>query len=530
MTGLGFNENDLNQMKEKGISRDEVLSQLERFKKGFSFFRLNRACTPGDGIHVFQSSDIEPLIKVHSETAQAGRVMKFVPASGAASRMFKSLLQFYHPDRLNDKTPSQKRSKKEGPEYQAFLRCMKNIKRFAFYDALKTAMSKDSLDIESLLAREQYQPIVAYILTGQGLDLMDLPKGLIPFHLYHDHTRTPFEEQMLEGATYARDEKGVVHLHFTVSADHKDAIRDYLDKTRDRYESGGVKYDFAFSVQKPSTDTIATDTNNEPFRGRDGKLLFRPGGHGALLENLKDLEGDIIFIKNIDNVVPDRLKPETILNKKVLGGYLVFIQNKVFEYLHVLTEEDVNTQKLGKIMEFSRDKLSIFLPEALTRGPKEEKIHYLAKKLNRPLRVCGMVRNEGEPGGGPFWVEGADKALSCQIVESHQVDMASDEQRTVWESSTHFNPVDLVCGVRDFRGEPFDLLDFADPDTGFISKKSQEGRELKALELPGLWNGAMADWNTIFVEVPLITFNPVKTILDLLRKEHQPGKALPDKE
>jgi hypothetical protein len=196
----------------------------------------------------------------------------------------------------------------------------------------------------------------------------------------------------------------------------------------------------------------------------------------------------------------------------------------------VLTEEDVNTQKLGKIMEFSRDKLSIFLPEALTRGPKEEKIHYLAKKLNRPLRVCGMVRNEGEPGGGPFWVEGADKALSCQIVESNQVDMTSGEQRALWESSTHFNPVDLVCGVRDFRGEPFDLLDFADPDTGFISKKSQEGRELKALELPGLWNGAMADWNTIFVEVPLITFNPVKTILDLLRKEHQPGKALPDKE
>jgi hypothetical protein len=229
-------------------------------------------------------------------------------------------------------------------------------------------------------------------------------------------------------------------------------------------------------------------------------------------------------------VVPDGLKPETILNKKVLGGYLVFIQNKVFEYLRALMEEDVNAQKLGKIMEFSRDKLSIFLPEALNRGPKEEKIHYLVKKLNRPLRVCGMVRNEGEPGGGPFWVEGVDKTLSCQIVESNQVDMASGEQRAVWESSTHFNPVDLVCGVRDYKGEPFDLLDFTDPETGFISKKSQEGRELKALELPGLWNGAMADWNTIFVEVPLITFNPVKTILDLLREEHQPGKTLPEKE
>jgi hypothetical protein len=527
MAGLGFNENDLNQLKEKGISRDEVLSQLEQFRKGFPFFVLNRPCTPGDGLHVLQSSEIETLIKIHSEAAQAGRIMKFVPASGAASRMFKSLLQFYHPDRPIDNTPSQKRSEKEGPDYQDFLRCMKNMERFAFYDALKTEMSKDSLDIESLLAQKRYEPIVGYILTRQGLGLMGLPKGLIPFHLYHDHARTPFEEQMVEGATYARNGKGVVRLHFTVSAEQKNTIRDYLDNIRGRYKSEGIEYDLAFSVQKPSTDTIAVDTDNKPFRGRDGRLLFRPGGHGALLENLKDLDEDIIFIKNIDNVVPDRLKPETILYKKVLSGYLVFIQNKVFEYLHALTEEDVSTQKLEKVKEFAEDKLSVFLPEALNRGPKEEKIRYLVKKLNRPLRVCGMVRNEGEPGGGPFWVEGANKTLSCQIVESNQVDMASDEQRAVWESSTHFNPVDLVCGVRDSRGEPFDLFDFTNPDTGFISKKSHEGRELKALELPGLWNGAMADWNTIFVEVPLITFNPVKTILDLLRKEHQPGKTLP---
>jgi hypothetical protein len=530
MSGLGFNESDLNQMREMGISQDMVFSQLERFKKGFPFFRLNRPCTLGDGIHVLQSADIEPLIKVHSESARAGRTMKFVPASGAASRMFKSHLQFTHPDRPVDKTQSQNGSNKEGPVYQDFLRCMKDIKQFAFYDALKTAMSKDDLDIENLLTGEQYEPILAYILTGRGLGLAGLPKGLIPFHLYPDHTRTPFEEQMVEGEAYAKDGKGVVHLHFTVSADHKKAIKAYLDKIRDRYESGGVKYDLAFSVQKPSTDTIAADKDDRPFRGRDGRLLFRPGGHGALLENLKDIEGDIIFIKNIDNVVPDSLKPGTILNKKALGGYLVFIQKKAFEYLHVLLEGNVDVQKLGNIMEFARDKLSIFLPEELGRRPKEEKINYLVKKLNRPLRVCGMVRNEGEPGGGPFWVEGADKTLSCQIVESNQVNMTSGEQRVIWESSTHFNPVDLVCGVHDFKGRPFDLMDFTDPDTGFISNKSHEGRELKALELPGLWNGAMADWNTIFIEVPLITFNPVKTILDLLRKEHQPGKLLPEKE
>jgi hypothetical protein len=524
MSGLEFNENDLSQMREMGISQEKVSSQLERFKKGFPFLKLNRPCTVGDGIHLLQNSDIERLIKAHSDSAHAGRAMKFVPASGAASRMFESLLQFYHPDRLIDRTPSQNGSKKEDPEYKAFLRCMKNIERFAFYDALKKTMSRDGLEIKSLLTREQYEPILEYILTEKGLDLAGLPKGLIPFHLYPDHTRTPFEEQMVEGAKYAQDEKGVVHLHFTVSADHIHVINDYLKKIRRRYESGDVKYDLTFSVQKPSTDTIAADKNNRPFKGNNGKLLFRPGGHGALLGNINELEGDIIFIKNIDNVVPDRLKPETILNKKILAGYLVVIQKKVFEYLHELLEGDANVEKLGTIMEFAREELSIFLPEILERGSKEEKIHYLLKKLNRPLRVCGMVRNEGEPGGGPFWVEGEDKPLSCQIVESNQVDMTSDEQRAIWESSTHFNPVDLVCGVRDFRGEPFDLSEFIDPDTGIISNKSHEGRELKALELPGLWNGAMADWNTIFVEVPLITFNPVKTILDLLRKEHQPDK------
>jgi hypothetical protein len=242
-----------------------------------------------------------------------------------------------------------------------------------------------------------------------------------------------------------------------------------------------------------------------------------------LLENLYDLQGDLVFIKNIDNVVPDRLKPETILYKKALGGYLVSIQKRIFEHLHGLLEETVTAETLDEISRFARDNLSVYLPETLERGPKEERIRYLAGKLNRPLRVCGMVKNEGEPGGGPFWVEGADKTLSCQIVESNQVDMASDEQRAIWESSTHFNPVDLVCGVRDFKGRPFDLTDFSDPETGFISVKSHEGRELKALELPGLWNGAMARWNTIFVEVPLITFNPVKTVLDLLRKGPQPG-------
>ena len=523
MPGSEFNESDLAQMKAKGISPDTVTSQLERFKKGFPFLKLKRPCTLGDGIRVLESPEVEALLKAHTESARAGRTMKFVPASGAASRMFKSVLKFYHPATRNkERVPTA--AEKQDPDYPAFLQCVKEVRRFAFFDALKKAMSENGLEIEGLLKREQYQPVLKYLLTKRGLNLADLPKGLIPFHHYPDHPRTPFEEQMVEGASYVQDRDGLVRLHFTVPADYQTAIEEHFDKVRDRYENGGTVFDPAFSIQKTSTDTIGVDMDNRPFRDKDGRLLFRPGGHGALLENLSEIQGDVVFIKNIDNVVPDRLKPETILYKKVLGGYLVVMQQKIFEYLHHLLEETVTEEAFEEMSSFAKDPLAIQFPEALERRPKEEKIRYLAGKLNRPLRVCGMVKNQWEPGGGPFWVEGADKTLSCQIVESNQVDMAVDEQRAVWESSTHFNPVDLVCGVRDFKGRLFDLKHFSDPETGLISVKSHEGRELKAIELPGLWNGAMARWNTIFIEVPLITFNPVKTVLDLLRKEHQPGQ------
>lgn len=523
MSGFEFNESDLKQMKERGISQEKVFSQLGRFKKGFPFLKLNRPCTLGDGIHVLENTDIEKSIEAHSESALAGRTMKFVPASGAASRMFKTLLRFYDPDRSTSERQAQTETEKQDPEYQAFLRCMKNIDRFAFYDALKQAMSRDGLDIHGFVTQKRYETLLEYMLTPKGLDLTGLPKGLILFHQYPDQTRTPFEEQMVEGAAYAKDGKGVVPLHFTVSETHKKIIKDYVNNVRGRYESNGVAYDITYSVQKTATDTIGADKDNAPFRAKNGRLIFRPGGHGALLENLGELNGDIIFIKNIDNVVPDRLKPDTILHKRALGGYLVILQKKIFEYLHELVEGDVRTEKFREIVQFAKDKLSIVFPETLQRRTKEEKIQFFVKKLNRPLRVCGMVKNEGEPGGGPFWVEGANKTLSCQIVESSQVNMTSDEQRNLWEASTHFNPVDLVCGVRDYWGRPFKLSDFADPDTGSISIKSHEGRELKALELPGLWNGGMAHWITIFIEVPLITFNPVKTVLDLLRSEHQPG-------
>ena len=326
----------------------------------------------------------------------------------------------------------------------------------------------------------------------------------------------------MEAADYLKDEKGTCCLHFTVSPEHKQSFEALLESTKSRYEEGyGVRFHVDFSVQEKSTDTIAVDLENKPFRLNDGTLLFRPGGHGALIENLNDLKGDIIFIKNIDNVVPDRLKGHTFLWKKVIGGLLIQIQQKIFTYLERLSEGPVDEALLGEAFEFAQNDLCITPPRNQELTSDQAKQDFLLRMFYRPLRVCGMVRNVGEPGGGPFWVEAEDGSLSLQIVESAQVDPRSEQQQSILRSSTHFNPVDIVCGVRDWQGNPFDLRRFVDPDAVFISNKSKDGRDLKALELPGLWNGAMSYWNTIFVEVPLITFNPVKTIIDLLRKEHQ---------
>jgi len=384
-------------------------------------------------------------------------------------------------------------------------------------------MAKDGLDIEALITEGRYKEILEYTLKPKGLNYADFPKGLIRFHRYPERSRTPFEEHLFEAAAYTLDRNMVARVHFTVPAEYEELIKEHIENVRGYYEASGVKYEVTFSTQNPSTDKIAVGLDNKPFRDSNGRLVFRPAGHGALLDNLNDLRGDIVFIKNIDNVVPDRLKHETYIYKKALGGYLVELQRDIFRYLERLTSGNVSWQLITQVFEFVRYELSTIPPEAVEkRGSREEKINFLISKLNRPLRVCGMVKNEGEPGGGPFWVRHEDGTLSLQIVESSQVDMESSGQRAIWESSTHFNPVDLVCGVRDHLGNPFDLKRFTDPNTGFISIKSMDGRELKTLELPGLWNGAMANWNTVFIEVPLITFNPVKTVFDLLRKEHQP--------
>ncbi len=522
MAELALSDEDVEQIEARGMTPEQVISQLETFRNGFSYTRLLRPCTVGDGIEVLQEADLARLNETLPAAALAGRVMKFVPASGAATRMFKSLIAFNNRYDQIDENEGRTEAEKNEPDHGAYVAFVEGIKKFAFYDDLESAMSRDRLDTEALISKREYRPILEYVLSPKGLDLSRIPKGLIKFHSYPETSRTAFEEQLVEATGYTTDNNKLARVHFTVSPGHEATVKEHLRRIRDNYEKSGVRFEPTFSVQKPSTDTVATELDNRPFRGKDGRLVFRPGGHGALLEDLNELRGDLVFIKNIDNVVPDRLKQETYIFKKALGGHLIELQKEIFGCIERFSTRDPGDRYIEETFGFIRDRLSIIPPEGVEQGSREDRIAYLVSRLNRPLRVCGMVKNEGEPGGGPFWVEHADKSTSVQIVESSQVDMESAEQRGVWESSTHFNPVDLVCGVRDYMGKPFDLMKFVDPGSGFISVKSKEGRELKALELPGLWNGSMAYWNTVFVEVPIRTFNPVKTILDLLRKEHQP--------
>jgi len=522
MCDLVFDKEDIKQIKSRGLTLQKVISQIETIKKGIPFINLLRPCTISDGITAIEKSDLHRLVEIYSQAALSGRVMKFIPASGASSRMFKSLLSFYDRYENIDLKHISEKADKGDSDYITFYQFIRGIRQLPFYQDLKEVMLKNDLDIEDLISNGQYKEILENILTSKGLNYANIPKGLIKFHRYTNHSRTPFEEHVVVAALYKLDRNGVTRVHFTVSPVHLDTIKEHTARFLSRYENSGVKYEITFSTQKPSTDTIAVDLENKPFRDKEGRLVFRPGGHGALLENLNDIKGDIIFIKNIDNVVPDQIKQDIKIYTKAIGGYLINWQNEIFGYLERLSRRDVDEQLLKKMSEFARYQLSIIPPEGLVQSSKDERVNFLFSRFNRPLRVCGMVKNDGEQGGAPFWVKHEDNTLSLQIVESSQVNLESDEQRAIWESATHFNPVDLVCGVRDYLGKPFNLLDFTDPDTGFISIKSHEGRELKTLEMPGLWNGGMAKWNTVFVEVPKIVFNPVKTALDLLRERHQP--------
>ncbi len=519
---FSFSESDRRQMQSLGITEDMVMSQIELFRRSSSYLRLTKPCTPVSGVRRIPLKDISNYLKLHEKGARAGRFQKFVPASGAATRMFQSLLQIYNMPHYLECDELHRRVEQGVSVACDFLRFVKELKRFAFFEELDSVLNRDGLMLDMLTDTGQFRTLLDYVLTDRGLNFASLPKGLLKFHKYPKEQRTAFEEHLIEAAHYLRDQKGRCSLHFTISPEHEKAFLQLYQKAKTSYgERYRIGYEVFFSFQKPSTDTIAVELDNRPFRDRFGHLHFRPGGHGALLENLNDLRGDLVYIKNIDNLCPDHLKGSVSFWKKVLGGYLIELQEATHNHIRKLNAGNLEAY-VENAEAFARDALFIQFADGFEQRPLEERRGFLLKKLNRPIRICGVVPNAGHPGGAPFWVEGKDGQLSIQIVEQAQVDFSSMEQHDIWTASTHFNPVDLVCAVRDYRGEPFDLKRFTDPDAVFISRKSKNGRELKALELPGLWNGSMADWITIIVEVPETTFNPVKTIFDLLRPEHQP--------
>ena len=493
----------------KGISEEQIADQLASFAKGFPYLKLSAAASVDKGILAPEAGEQKEYLDAWEAYTKTDKtVVKFVPASGAASRMFKDLFEFLGADY-------------DVPQSAFEKTFFDKIEKFAFYDDLNAACLKTSgKDIPALMASGNYKAIVAALLEAAGLNYGALPKGLLKFHKYEEGSRTPLEEHLVEGALYAANKNGKVNVHFTVSPEHRALFKALVDEKAAVYaKKYGVDYNISFSEQKSSTDTVAADMENNPFRDND-QLLFRPGGHGALIENLNDLDADVIFIKNIDNVVPDRLKGDTVLYKKLIAGVLIALQQQAFAYLQLLDGGKYTHEQIMEILQFLQKNLYCKNPEVKNLEDAELVI-YLKNKLNRPMRVCGMVKNVGEPGGGPFLAYNSDGTVSPQILESSQIDMNDAEKKEMFEKGTHFNPVDLVCAVRDYKGHKFDLVNFVDKATGFISYKSKNGKELKALELPGLWNGAMSDWNTVFVEVSLDTFNPVKTVNDLLREQHQ---------
>jgi hypothetical protein len=496
-TSQPFNTKDREQLARLGISVAQAEQQLQNFRTGFPYLSIIAPATPDRGITRFDCDTQTALVRRFDRWG--GSRLKFVPASGAATRMFKTLFeakaQWVH-------SPHGVALSRECETFFA------SLNKFAFYDRLKTVPGVSENDRLS---------VIRALLDEEGLNYGNLPKGLLLFHRYSEGARTPFEEHLVEAALYAGDAAGVARLHFTVSPEHRAKFAALAERTVPVYEKKyGVRFEIRFSEQKPSTDTLAADAHNAPFRHADDSLLFRPGGHGALLENLNELTESVVFIKNIDNVVVEAFSGETIHWKKTLAGYLLQLREQIQRYIAQI-ERGAGMDELAEIARFLTQAFCITLPDA----PQEEYAARLLAKLNRPLRVCGMVKNVGEPGGGPFIVRHADGSSSLQIAESVQLDLENPEINRLFQASTHFNPVDLVCSFSDYRGGRFHLPDFRDPATGLISLKSKDGRTLKAQELPGLWNGAMSDWNTAFVETPLITFNPVKTVNDLLRKEHQ---------
>lgn len=502
---------DLKLLEKKGISAEMIQAQLKRFEEGFPFLKINAVATIGNGIKSLSPAEEASCIKAWSDFRQTGHAIeKFVPASGAASRMFKNMFAFVA-------------SGKKAPSTDFERTYFDNITKFAFFPDLNNACKAIyNSSVQSLISEGKYVEVVQAMLNADGLNYGFLPKALLKFHKASaGYAHTPLEEHLEEGAQYAAGNDHVVNLHFTVSPEHKSAFDHLLKEKKSIYEQvWGVRYNVTMSEQKSSTDTIAVNLDNSPYRDSDGNLLFRPAGHGALIENLNERDATVVFIKNIDNVVPSKNRTVTVKYKRIIAGYLVQIQVKVAAMLQRLEAPDCPEDEIKSMLAYLENVLSIHNAATATMN-KEQLCEYLKKKLNRPIRVCGVVKNEGEPGGGPYLAYNSDGSYSPQILESAQISSKDPAAVALMNSGTHFNPVDLVCYLKDYKGNKFNLKDFVDPDTGLISMKSKNGVDIKALELPGLWNGSMSDWITVFVEVPIDTFNPVKTVNDLLRPEHQ---------
>lgn len=502
-------ESDKILLEDKGITPEQFEQQLEYFRRGFPFLELVAPASAEKGVMVVSPDEEQKYLDswdIYRENENR-RILKFVPASGAASRMFKDLFAFLD-------------ASYDVPTTDFEKKFFDGLHKFAFYADLDEACVENAgKGIKELLAEGKYKTIVNNLLDVRGLNYGNLPKGLLKFHKYVDYSRTPVEEHMQEGYLYAQNARNEISLHFTVSHEHRDLFETLVNVKAPMMEKSlDVKYNISFSEQQSNTDTVAVDENNEPIR-ENGKILFRPGGHGALIKNLNKLDADVVFIKNIDNVLPDKYKATETKYKKILAGVLVDVQEKIFSYLKLIDSGKYSHEELLEILHFLQDVLNIKNPETKLLEDAEM-VLYLKRKLDRPCRVCGVVKNIGEPGGGPFLAVNSDGIVSPQILESSQIDMADLRKAEMFRDSAYFNPVDLICGIKDYRGSLFNLKDYIDENTGFISMKSRNGKPLKALELPGLWNGAMSDWNTVFVEVPIETFNPVKTINDLLRECH----------
>jgi nicotinamide riboside kinase len=515
---LGLSSLDFVQIYNYGIPFENVCRQLKTFKKGISKMMLVEPAKVFNGILKLSEKDFKIKAAFFDTHKLNLKLLKFVPASGAASRMFKFLNVFLNEfDLLNESVNAYINRKKDN-ELAIFLVGMEKL---PFFEAIDKKLKEELVDFESIDEDYKNYYFIKLLLSSDYFDFANKPKGILPFHNYGTYIATPIEEHLYECANYSSS-NGISHLHFTVSEIHLQQFETIVDAIKGKVEKeSSISINVSYSYQSKSTDTIAVDFLNNPFRNNKGELVFRPGGHGALIENLNNLNADIVFIKNIDNVIQNN-NEKVALYKKALAGIVLEYQQQVFAYLNLLDETTVEQDKIEEITDFLKQKLNMQIYDSFETLSVKDKISAVRSLLNRPIRVCGMVTNEGEPGGGPYWVTTQNNVVTLQIVESSQVDLNDDNQVKLMGSATHFNPVDLVCGIKNYQNEKFNLKDFVDPDSGFIVEKNTAGVNIKAYELPGLWNGAMANWLTVFVEVPLITFNPVKTVNELLNSPHQP--------